>query len=86
MSNTGPACSAILLRYSGESFVSSGFPCAAGEPGAGGCFRAGDDALGHGIVLVERGARGAPLALVEGTVWTYSFGGKLMTWDLKGAE
>ncbi len=61
MSSTGPALSASLLRYSGESFVSSGLPCAAGDPGAGGGLRAGDVGFGHAMELVDRGERGAPL-------------------------
>ena len=62
MDKTGPACSAILFLYSGESFVSSGLPAAAGEPGAGGCLRAGDVGFGHVVLEVDRGASGAPFA------------------------
>lgn len=70
MSNTGPDCSAILFLYSGESFVSSGFPWACGEPGAGGGFRAGEAGFGHGVVLVDRGLK-TPSSLAEGTLSRY---------------
>lgn len=85
ISSVGPACNAILFRYSGESFVSSGLPCAWGEPGAGGAFRAGDVGFGHGTVLVERGLKGASL-VSGGTVSRYCFDGKSITCCLKGSE
>lgn len=69
MSKTGPAFSASLLRYSGESFVSSGLFWVPGEPGGAGGFRAGDVRFGHAVVLVDRGSNSLPSASNEFTPW-----------------